>query len=185
MEQTLAFRHAAGALAVASLVGLAACGGGSNPPGAPSTPAPTPTPCAQKVLDSGNGQLPTKTLAYYDFSVPETGRLDVTLDWTYASNTIGVYVTPANTCTLAEFNARSCNFILRSETSAKPRKVSVTGVAAGNYRWLFANFGTTDDSISYQVVLSTGGCAPLAGAGPGASAAAAADTVDAARRSVH
>jgi hypothetical protein len=137
------------------------------------------------VLDSGSDSLPSKYLLYYDFSVPETGRLDVTLDWTYASNNIGVYVVPANTCTLAEFNARSCNYVLRSETTAKPRKVSVANVAAGNYRWLFGNFGSTDDSISYQIVLSTGGCAPLTNAGPGASAAGAPVAADALRPSSH
>ena len=176
--------HASRLATAGALAALVACGGGSSGPTSTPTPVPTPTPCAQKVLDSGSGSLPSRTLAYYDFSVPETGRLDVTLDWTYSSNLIGVYVTPANTCTLDEFNARGCTFVLRSETTVKPRKVSVTGVAAGNYRWLFANFGSTDDSVSYQVVLSTGSCAPLAGAGPGASAALATDTVERALRAI-
>lgn len=186
MERTLDFRRAAGLVATGALLALAACGGGGDGPATPSTPAPTPTPCAQKMLDSGSDSLPSKYLLYYDFSVPEAGRLDVTVDWTYASNNIGVYVATAGTCnTLDEFNARSCNFVVRSETAAKPRKVSVTNVAAGNYRWLFANFGTTDDSISYQIVLSTGSCAPLTGGGPGASAVAATGTVDAIRPARH
>jgi hypothetical protein len=176
----------------AAALALAACGGGgSGTDGSGGVTnstgtTPTPTPCSQKILDQGSDDLKSKWVLYYDFSVPETGRLDVTLDWTYASNTVGVYVVAAGTCgTLEEFNARNCNFVLRSDTGAKPRKVSVTNVAAGNYRWLFANFGTADDSISYQVVLSTGSCAPLTGGGPAASAVGAAEKVDAARPSVH
>jgi hypothetical protein len=184
MERTFALRGAAAIVAVGALLGLAACGGGSNPGGPTPTLSPTPTPCAQKVLDSDSGPLPSRNLVYFDFSVPESGRLDVTLDWTNASNNMGVYVTPANTCTLAEFNARSCNFVIRSETGAKPRKVSAN-VAAGNYRWLFGNFGTTDESVSYQVVLSTGSCPALTNGGPGASALGGGDTVDAVRRSLH
>jgi len=188
MGRTLDIRGTAGVAAVGALLALAACGGSSSGTDGnggitnPTGNTPTPTPCSQKVLDSGSDELKSRWILYYDFSVPETGRLDVTLDWTYATNPIGVYVVPANTCnTVDEFNARSCNFILKSETAAKPRKVSVPNLAAGNYRWLFANFGTTDDSISYQVVLSTGSCAPLTGGGPGASAVAATGTVDAAR----
>jgi hypothetical protein len=184
MGRSIAFRTAASFVAVVALAGLSGCGG-SSPTNDPA-PVPAPTPCAQKVLDSGSDSLPSKYVLYYDFSVPEAGRLDVTLDWTYASNNVGVYVVTAGTCsTLEEFNARNCNFVLRSETTAKPRKVSVANVGAGNYRWLFANFGSTDDSISYQVVLSTGGCAPLTNSGPGASAAGAPVAADALRPSRH
>ncbi|MFN8095437.1 MAG: hypothetical protein U0599_25015 [Vicinamibacteria bacterium] len=164
--------HASRLLTVGALVALAACGGGSSGPTSTPTPVPTPTPCVQKVLDSGGGSLPSRYLVYYDFSVPETGRLDITVDWTYSTNGIAIYVVPTNTCTLDELNAHSCNFIVRSESGAKPRKVSAPNVAAGNYRWMFGNYGATDESLSYQVVLSTGNCAPLAGEGPSAASAA-------------
>jgi hypothetical protein len=180
MGRTLGFRSTARLAAVGALVALAACGGSSSGPTSNPTPAPTPTPCAQKVIDSDSGSLPSKTLVYYDFSVPDSGRLDITLDWTYASNNMGLYVTPANTCTLAEFNARSCNFVIRSDSGTKPRKVSAN-VTAGNFRWLIGNFGATDDSVSYQVVLSTGSCPALTNGGPGASAVSDAATLEAAR----
>lgn len=180
MERTCTLGHPVRLVAAGAFLALAACGGGGGTPGTPSTPVPTPTPCAQRVIDSDSGPLASKTLVYYDFSVPESGRLDMTVDWTYASNNMGVYVTPANTCTLAEFNARSCNFVIRSDSGAKPRKMSAN-VAAGNYRWLIGNFGTTDDSVSYQVVLSTGSCPALTSGGPAASAVGGTETLDAAQ----
>jgi hypothetical protein len=94
----------------------------------------------------------------------------MTVDWTNASSPIGVYLTPVNTCNLEEFNARTCTFIVRSEPSGqKPRKISTPNFAAGNYRWLIANYSDTDESISYQFVLSKGtSCPALTGGSPGA-----------------
>ena len=82
---------------------------------------------------------------------------------------IGVYLVPANTCYLAEFNARACDFVVRSEPAlTKPRKISTPNVAAGNYRWIVSNFNDdTDELFSYQIVLSKGtGCPPLTGGTP-------------------
>ncbi|HUL76357.1 MAG TPA: hypothetical protein VL691_03760 [Vicinamibacteria bacterium] len=138
---------------------LAACGGGSSPTITP-TPAPTPTPCTQSTLYQQSGSVPTRTLVYDEFSAADSGRLDVTMDWTFADSQMGVYIVPAGTCALADFNARTCNFLIRSETTTKPRKVSAN-VTAGNYRWLVANFSQTDESAALQIVLSKGSCAAI------------------------
>jgi len=150
-------------IAIASTLG--ACGGSSSP-AAPVAPPPTTLPpCTQSVVASGTGTLEARTLRFDQFSVPDTGRLDITVDWTNASSPIGVYLTPANTCTtIDEFNARSCNFLVRSEPSTvKPRKISTPNFAAGNYRWLLGNFSDADESVSFQFVLSKGSCAALTG----------------------
>ena len=109
-----------------------ACGGDSPPEGCPpgtTGTAPScvaiPPPCTQTTLYSEAEPMPPQTLVYFDFSVPDSGRLDITLDWTFAHSPVGFYLVPANTCNLEEFNARSCNFLIRSEPSAvKPRKLS-------------------------------------------------------------
>jgi len=159
-------------LAVALTLG--ACGGSSGPncnanpsgPGCPPPPTTLPA-CTQSVVESGTGTLEARTIRYNDFSVPENGRLDTTVDWTNASSNIGVYLVPANSCTLDQFNARSCNFLVRSEpSSVKPRKISTPNFTAGNYRWLMANFSSSDESISFQIVLSKGSCAALTGGEP-------------------
>ncbi|HEX6738782.1 MAG TPA: hypothetical protein VF310_10935 [Vicinamibacteria bacterium] len=117
-------------------------------------------PCTQSVLVQESGPIDGLTLLYDDFSVPEGGRLDVTLDWTNASSPIGFYLVPANTCgDVDAFNARNCNFLITSETTTKPRKVSRADFAAGNYRWLIGNFSDNEESVSLQIVLSKGSCA--------------------------
>ena len=185
-------------LAVAAVAAsLGACGGpGTCPAGQTGTPpncmaivcpaGQTGTPpncvpiCTQTVVESGSEAAKARTLYFFDFSVPDSGRLDVTMDWTNPASRVGIYLVPANTCTLAEFNARSCNFLVRSEpSSVKPRKVSVANFNAGNYRWLLGNFGDTDESISYQFVLSKGSCAPLAGAAPPSVSAQGAEALPA------
>jgi hypothetical protein len=84
--------------------------------------------------------------------------VDVTVDWTFASSTIGVYLVSANSCNIDQFNARACNFLIRSESGAKPRKVSASNVAVGAYELLIANFSDQDDSGTAQIVLSSATC---------------------------
>ena len=166
------------ATAVAFAFTLGACGNKednctTNPSG-PTCPTrtPPPPPCTQSVVESGTGTLEARTIRYNDFSVPASGRLDTTVDWTNASSAIGVYLVPANTCLLDEFNARTCNFLVRSEpSSVKPRKISTPNFSAGNYRWLMANFTSSDESISFQFVLSQGPCAAVTGGAPTAFSA--------------
>lgn len=182
-------RGVARPLAAAALgLTMGACGGGNDvvqtctPPKVgtpPSCACPSGTTgddchldCTTTNVTQDSGKLPSGMVAYNDFSVPDTGRLDVTLDWTFASSNIGFYVVPANTCgTIEEFNARSCTFLVRSEpSSTKPRKISTPNFAAGNYRWLIGNFAKDDESVSFQIVLSKGtGCPAFAGGSPSAS----------------
>jgi hypothetical protein len=148
-------------------ISLTACGGSGEKIVNP-TPAPTATPCTQTTLIQDSGGIPGTALVYDDFSVPDSGRLDVTMDWTNAASQLGFYLVLANTCTLDEFNAGSCNFLIRSETTVKPRKISTANFSAGNYRWMIGNYSDAEESVSLQVVLSKGGC-PALGSGPSAS----------------
>lgn len=157
------------ALVGALVLGLGACGGDdptsatcpAGTTGSPPNCQPTPPPCRQTPLDQAAEPIEENTLIYFDFSVPETGRLDMTLDWTYPDSPMGLYLVPANTCTLDEFNARSCNFLVRSEPSlVKPRKVSQANFSAGNYRWIVGNFRDEPESFTLQVGLSIGASCP-------------------------
>jgi hypothetical protein len=146
---------------------LPSCGSSSS---TPTTPTPTPTPCTQSTLLQANGAVPSLNLARVAFSVNTTGRLDVTVDWTFAASPIGVYVVSAGACSIDQFNAETCNFLARSETAAKPRRFSVANTAAGNYELLLANAGDQDESMSVQVVLSSATCPAFASAAREASA---------------
>jgi hypothetical protein len=159
-------------LAVGLVAGLAACGSGkiNDPsPGPSATPVAAAAPCTQSTVEQDTEGIDPRTLIYFDFPVPEGGRLDVTLDWTAPASRMGFYLVPANTCSLDEFNNRSCNFLIRSESGSKPRKISTPNFNAGNYRWIVGNFAEVPESYSLQIVLSKGGCAALAGAPPAAA----------------
>lgn len=145
---------------------LPACGGSTGPDDIRPTPSPTPVPCTQTVVSADQGGVGSRTYALLNFTTTVVGRLDVTADWTIASSPIGLFVVAANTCnTVEQLNARSCNFLLRSEPSTiKPRKVSVPNFAAGSYHLVIANFAEVDESVAYQVVLSQGSCAALTAA---------------------
>jgi hypothetical protein len=140
-----------------------ACGGGGSSPSTPSaTPAaaaPTPVACTQSFLFQGSGSVPAETLVGSPVVVGTAGRLDVILDWTFADSDIGVYVAQGS-CDIGQFNARTCNFVIRSESGAKPRKVS-SSVSAGTYLFLIANYASREESASTQVILSSSGCPGL------------------------
>jgi hypothetical protein len=169
-------------IASVMVAALAGCGG-STPTGGSTTTTTTLPPCNQSGIASNHGPVAASTVVLDPISVPSTGRLDITVDWTVAASHIGVYVVPANTCTTIEaFNARSCNFLVRSESGPKPRKVSTPNFSAGNYDLLLANFEDYQEAMAYQVILSTGSCPPFAGQAPTASQAGEPMTVRAVGR---
>jgi hypothetical protein len=139
-----------------------ACGGGSSSPTSPSAVAGAPAsrPCSQSVLFQNSGAILANSVQTLGIGAPlENARLDVTVDWTLASNRVGVYVVQG-ACDLAQFNARNCTFIVRAEPGAKPVKGSGNVTAATAYTLFVANFGDRDDSGAIQLVLSMGACAP-------------------------
>jgi hypothetical protein len=139
---------------------LAACG--SSLPTV-VIPTPTPTPCNQANLAEGAGPVAAKTLAAHSFSTFTIGRVDVTVNWTFPASPIGVYLVQQGSCTIDQFNARTCSFLIQSEPPGpKPRILSAFDVPAGNYQVLAANYAPRDESLSLQVILSSSGCAAVA-----------------------
>jgi hypothetical protein len=151
-------------LAAALCAALGGCGGGSTAP----TPvaSSTPTPCTQSVLQQVQGGLGPQSVGAAPFTVGVPGRVDLTVDWTLADSSIGVYIVQvAVGCDLEQLSAQTCNFVLASPPSAvKPRKVSVP-VSAGPYQLLVANFSSNQEAVTAQVVLSLGTC-PAFGSSP-------------------
>ncbi len=148
---------------------LPACGGGSSSP-TTTTPTTTQPACTQSVvLQSGSTGLGSFIVDYLPFVTTTTGRFDVTVDWTFPASPIAVYVV-RGACEIDQLNARTCDFVLRSEasTTPKPHKLSASSVAAGSYTVIVGNAGDQDESVSVQVVLSSATC-PAFAAGPGAS----------------
>ena len=146
-------------LVIGLVISLTGCGGGGGGPAAPSTPAPTPAPPpVVTVIAQGSSALDSKVIAPVVFTTTATGTLDMTVDWTFASNDVDIFLARGSEpCTLATFNNRTCGFIATEEsTTMKPSKLRAPSLAAGTYSLYVANFGDTDESIAWQFLLTTG-----------------------------
>jgi hypothetical protein len=148
---------------------LQACGGGGSP--TTTTPTTTQPPCTQSVvLQSGFQGLGSYILVDLPFTTTATGRLDVTVDWTWASSPRAVYLVRGS-CSIDQVNARTCDFVLRSEpsTTPKPHRLSASNVAAGSFDLMVGNAGTQDESVTAQVVVSSATCPAITAVRSGAS----------------
>ena len=136
---------------------LPACGGSSSDPSPVSTPPPTPPPVVESVVASGSGTLPARALALIPFSIPSSGTLDVTVEWTLATNDVHAYLM-SGPCTFEQFVALACTFVTFSEsTTLKPERLRVVGTNAGSYTLGIGNVGPGEESVAFQVVHTTGG----------------------------
>jgi hypothetical protein len=153
-------------VALGLALGVAACGG--DPSGSTSTPTVVATPSAMPrspvVLDGDNGGLPALTVLMRPFATTETGSLEATVDWTYGTNDIDVYLARGS-CTFEQFVQEQCTIVASATSStAKPERARLANQPAGTYTFLAANFGPDDESIAYQVVFTPGTSAASAAA---------------------
>ncbi len=160
---------------VCTLTWLAACGGGGNGVTVSPTPVATPTPGpVRTVVGQGSFALcaPTHRYTYFSWATITTrasGTLDTTVDWTYATNTLFMYMADGE-CTGDQFAsddcpgpACACKFSVTSEAQTpKPRVLSVPNAAAGTRTLIVWNQGPTEESCSYQAVLTTTGATATA-----------------------
>jgi hypothetical protein len=102
-----------------STMGLAACGGNASPT-AVTLATPPPPPPAPRVIAQVAGPIPAETAAYTQFTVDATGKLEVTVDWTYATNDIDLFLVKG-TCTDEQIDSGDCCGILGSGAAAAAR----------------------------------------------------------------
>ena len=145
------------ASSVCVAVSLSGCGGSS-----PTTPTPTPTPpttiaCTRDTLFQGSGSLPANTADFESFTTTATGRVDVSLDWTFPASKMGVGVAQGP-CTLAQLQAGTCTLLVQLTSPPKPLKGSAPNVGPGTYGLVILNPNSTEESVSVQVVLSSSSC---------------------------
>jgi hypothetical protein len=101
------------AIAVSAGVWLASCGGGGGG-GTPVTPTATPTPGpVRTVVAQGSYSLSapeadgTTFFRRTRFETTRVGAFEVTVDWTYASNTVWMYLADGE-CTADQFASDEC-----------------------------------------------------------------------------
>jgi hypothetical protein len=148
------------AVVLAALV-LQGCGDKCNNPTDPGCgPSPTPTPSpapVTRVISQGNGPIGGRTVSPVVFTTTASGTVGIEVNWTFATNDVDIFLARGSEpCTLETFNNRTCGFIATEESNTmKPEKLSVAGLAAGTYTLYIANFGDTDESVAYQVTLTS------------------------------
>ena len=158
-------KHREGGLAVLSFlavamiaISLSGCDGnnpGCNPAAICTPPTPPPPPVKTVVMQASIDSLPVDYVAGRYFSTSATGAIDVTVDWTFAEDTIHVWLAKGQ-CTFEAFEADTCEYVTQSLVSRpKPRILSLPGAGAGSYTLIVANWGPKDESLSYQVVLTS------------------------------
>ncbi|PYQ40706.1 MAG: hypothetical protein DMF77_17785 [Acidobacteria bacterium] len=99
----------------------------------------------------------SKHVAPVVFTTTAAGSVGITVDWTFATNDVDIFLARGSEpCTLQTFNDRSCGFIATEESfSMKPEKLTIPSLAAGTYSLYIANFGDTDESVAWQVTLTS------------------------------
>lgn len=137
-------------------LGLIACGGDGPTSPTPASVAVAPPAPVQSVVAQGSiGGLDAGFLTVLpSFSTSSAGTLDVTVDWTFASNDVDIYLA-RGACSFEQFVTDRCNIASFSESvTAKPEKLNVANAPAGSYTLLIGNHGPTVESLSFQVMLT-------------------------------
>jgi len=96
------------------------------------------------------------------FNTSRGGLLEATVEWTFASNDVDVALVRGD-CSFAQLEAAQCPILAFSlSTTAKPERIRFDGAAAGSYTLFIENTGATNESVSFQVVLTPSATASAA-----------------------
>ena len=152
--------------ALAAVLGLAVilpgCGGTGGGDVSAPTPVATPEPpVTTVVLQKSFGDVPVffdagqALLVFFETRV--VGTLDITVDWTFASNDIDMNLFQGS---FAEIEAaclgQPCpQEVATAFTLNKPETLTFANAAASPYMLQIGNFGTTVESVSVEVLLTT------------------------------
>jgi hypothetical protein len=138
------------AVALAVIVSLPGCGGGGGSPTNP-TPTPTPGPIRTLIGQGAQSDIPpvTQGVAYFLVAqINATATLEATVDWTFPSNPVALVWAQGN-C----IENPNCAILVQDTTTAKPKTLTASNLAAGTYTLAILNLGTTNESVSYQIFL--------------------------------
>jgi len=132
---------------------LTACGSDTGVRPSPPPPPPPPPP-APVVVGQGGGSLEAGFVGRgAAVTTTRPGTLDATVDWTFATNDVDAIIVRGD-CSFDQFEAEQCPILAVAAGTAKPEKLTVSGAAVGTYTLFIENTGPTDESVTYQIVLT-------------------------------
>jgi hypothetical protein len=89
----------------------------------------------------------------------EVGTIEATVDWTYATNDVDVFLA-RGTCPEIEFIPELCRIVASAASAtAKPERLRAPNQPAATYTLIVVNCGREDESIAYQVLFTNGSSA--------------------------
>jgi hypothetical protein len=147
------------ALALAALLPACGGGGGGSTPSTlpPAQPTRTQIAAASFVVagtDEANAAGFVVDVATLPVAVSGQGTVEIVADWTFASNDIDILFYNGS-CSAAQAIRGQCTIANQTtSTTAKPERLTITGVPAGNYTVGIANYGRTGESGTLQVFLT-------------------------------
>jgi hypothetical protein len=139
---------------VGSLLTFGGCGGSNSPTNVPAVTTP-PAPVSTVLAEGSRSNLGVNALLGLDpFTTDAIGTLDVTVDWTFVTNNVQIYLAYAP-CSVEQFNAVDCSIAGMSVSpTAKPERLHLTNLRAGTYSLLIDNRGLTVESVAFQIVFT-------------------------------
>lgn len=156
----LAWPRLAAALALLSV--LPSCGGGSTGPNPPPAATPTPSLAPFVIFQSTFPPLDPGDIAFGDFTISAPGAVRATMDWTFPSNQVFLFVFSGTTCTPEDFvtfittgPVGACTLLASDlDPSTKPAVATFNATAASGARVVVLNLGPTGESGTVQVTLT-------------------------------
>jgi len=138
---------------VGSLLTFGGCGGSNSPTAVPAVTTP-PAPVSTVLAQGSRSNLGVNMLLGLDFTTNANGMLDVTVDWTFVTNNVQIYLA-YGPCSVEQFNAVDCSLAgLSVSPTAKPERLHLTNLPAGTYSLIIDNRGLTVESVSFQIVFT-------------------------------
>ena len=130
----------AAAVLAAATIG---CGGG------------TTDPTATEIRETVHAVAPQQAVAAAQLSLGERGTVEVSVDWTVATNNIDVYATPGDCLnTPSALTVASCLVLAETVGIAdKPERLSFPGVPGGVYRVFVVNRGSQADTVTVRLTV--------------------------------
>jgi len=128
---------------------LAGCSSPTDPP---------PVACTHSTVFTSRRQIPANTKDLQTFTIPATGSLDVTVDWTFAGSVMSAVLAQAP-CSIEQLQSSSCNVIFSAFSPPKPiTDATSLRRSGGGYSLIISNLTSFPETVSVQVTLTSAGC---------------------------